>query len=122
MRTNPRIKQTLSEIAKESVSLHNDPERQTKHIRRMVKMFDKHLSEEEKIFLVTYLMDMLHYRNLSIDPDNMLTISNIRIRTIFFVFICTVVLMIAAAALFKTNTSVMHLGNMFFKFLLMFSI
>lgn len=122
MRVNRRIKETLSEIAKETVKLHNEPDQQLKYIRRISSIFQNHLSEEERIFLIKYLLDLLHYRNLSIDPDNMLTISNIRIRTIFFVFISTVIAMIVAAALFKTNTSVLHLGNLLIKFFMIFGL
>ena len=122
MRVNRRIKETLSEIAKESVKLHNEPDQQLKYLRRVVGVYHSHLSEEEKVFVVKYMLELLHYRNLSIDPDNMLTISNIRIRTIFFVFICTVIAMIFAAALFKTNTSVLHLGNLLIKFFMIFGL
>lgn len=122
MRINRRIKQTLSEIAKESVRLHNEPDQQLKYIRRILGIYQNHLTDEERVFLIKYIIDLLHYRNLSIDPDNMLTISNIRIRTIFFIFVCSIVLMIAAAVLFKTNTSVLHLGSLLFKFFMIFGI
>lgn len=122
MRINRRIKQTLSEIAKESVKLHNEPDQQLRYIRRIVGIYQNHLTDEERVFLIKYILDLLHYRNLSIDPDNMLTISNIRIRTIFFIFVCCIILMIAAAILFKTNTSVLHLGNLIFKFFMIFGV
>lgn len=122
MRVNRKIKDAFSEIAKESVKLHNDPERQTRYVRRMVKVYDEHFTDEEKIYIVSSVMELLHYRNLSVDPDNMLTISNIRIRTLFFVFMSTLVLMVAGATLFKTNTSVLQLSNLFVNFLKMFSL
>ena len=122
MRVNRRIKETLSEISKETVKLHNEPDQQLRYLRRVVGIYQNQLTEEERIFVVKYFLELLHYRNLSIDPDNMLTISNIRIRTIFFVFICTVMTMIVAAALFKTNTSVLHLGNLLIKFFMIFGL
>ena len=122
MRVNRRIKETLSEISKETIKLHNEPDQQLRYLRRIVSIYQGHLTEEERIFIVKYFLELLHYRNLSIDPDNMLTISNIRIRTIFFVFICTVIAMIFAAALFKTNTSILHLGNLLIKFFMIFGL
>lgn len=122
MRVNRRIKETLSEIAKESVKLHNEPDQQLKYLRRVMGIYHSHLSEEEKVFVVKYMLELLHYRNLSIDPDNMLTISNIRIRTIFFVFVCSVMGMVIAAALFKTNTSLLYIGNLLFKFFMIFGV
>ena len=122
MRVNRKIKETLSEISKETVKLHNEPDQQLRYLRRVVGIYQNQLTEEERIFVVKYFLELLHYRNLSIDPDNMLTISNIRIRTIFFVFICTVMTMIVAAALFKTNTSVLHLGNLLIKFFMIFGL
>ena len=122
MRVNRSIKETLSEIAKESVKLHNEPDQQLKYLRRVVGIYHTQLSEEERVFVMKYMLELLHYRNLSIDPDNMLTISNIRIRTIFFVFVCSVMGMVIAAALFKTNTSLLHIGNLLFKFFMIFGV
>ena len=122
MRVNRRIKETLSEISKETIKLHNEPDQQLRYLRRIVSIYQGHLTEEERIFIVKYFLELLHYRNLSIDPDNMLTISNIRIRTIFFVFICSVMVMIVASVLFKTNTSVLHLGNLLIKFFMIFGV
>lgn len=122
MRINRRIKETLSEISKETVKLHNEPDQQLRYIRRIVGVYQNQLTEEEQVLVSKYLLELLHYRNLSIDPDNMLTISNIRIRTIFFVFICTVMTMIVAAALFKTNTSILHLVNLLVKFFTIFGL
>ena len=122
MRVNRRIKETLSEISKETIKLHNEPDQQLRYLRRIVSIYHGHLTEEERVFIVKYFLELLHYRNLSIDPDNMLTISNIRIRTIFFVFICSVMTMIVAAVLFKTNTSVLHLGNLLIKFFMIFGV
>ena len=122
MRVNRRIKETLSEISKESIKFHNEPDQQLRYLRRIVSIYQGHLTEEERIFIVKYFLELLHYRNLSIDPDNMLTISNIRIRTIFFVFVCSVMMMIVAAVLFKTNTSVLHLGNLLIKFFMIFGV
>lgn len=122
MRVNKKIKEVLSEIAKESVKFHNDPENQTKYVRRVVKLCEEHLTTDEKIYLISSIMELLHYRNLSVDPDNMLTINNIRIRTLFFVFMSTLVLMFAGAFLFKTNSSVIHFGSILVNFLKMFSL
>lgn len=120
MRINNQIKTTFSEIARESVKFHNDPQRHTKYLRRITRVYQDHLSEEEKVFVMSTLMELLHYRNLSVDPDNMLTINNIRLRTLFMVFIGTIVMMLVAAALFKTNSSISHLIGMMGGFFKMF--
>jgi uncharacterized Tic20 family protein len=52
----------------------------------------------------------------------MITISNVRIRALFFVFVATVVLMMLGAILFKTNSGVAGVVPIFMNFFKMFSI
>lgn len=122
MRVNKQIKEVLSAISRESVTLHNDPKKQTRYMRRMIRVYNTHLSDEERIYLLTALLDMLHYRNIAVDPDVILAINNVRLRSLFFVFMGTVVLMIVGAGLFRYNTSIGSIISVFTNFIKMFSL
>lgn len=122
MRINPELKAAIDAIAATSVKFHNEPTRHVRYIRRILKVYDNHFTEEERIYLFSTIIEALHYRNLSVDPENMITISNIRIRALFFVFVATIILMLLAAILFKTNSGVAGVIPVFMNFFKMFSL
>ena len=122
MRVNKQIKEALAAISRESVRLHNDPKKQTRYMRRVLNIYNTHLTDEERVYLLSALMELLHYRNITVDPDVILAINNVRLRSIFFVFVGTVVLMITGAGLFKSNTSISSIIEVFTNFIVMFSL
>lgn len=103
---NPVLKAALDAIAQASIRYHNNPALHDRYIKRILKVYDQHLSQEERVYVFYSLLELVHYRNLAVDPDNMITISNVRIRTLFFVFVATIIAMVLAAVLFKPDSAV----------------
>ena len=104
MKVNPLISKVIAEISKESVRLANNPTAHYKYVRRILRVYDKTLNEEDRIFVMNQLLEMLHYKNATLDPDNMFTAANIRFRSWSYLTFLIVVIMITAAILFKTNS------------------
>lgn len=104
MKVNPLISKVISEISAESVRLANNPTAHYKYVRRILHVYDKTLNEEDRIFVMNQLLEMLHYKNATLDPDNMFTAANIRFRSWSYLTFLIVVVMIIAAILLKTNS------------------
>jgi hypothetical protein len=71
------------------------------------------LNDEEQLFLFKVILEQMHYRNLITDPDNIVQIHNIKLKTITYVFFLTVLIILLVAALFKVNDSLNGLISMF---------
>lgn len=113
MKVNPEIKQALDAISSESVKLANNPIAHYRYIRRIVNVYEKHLKEEDKVYILNTILEMVHYKSVLLDPENMMQAANIRIRTIFFVAVMTVMVIIVAGVVLKTNDSLNGLVDYF---------
>lgn len=113
MKVNPEIKQVLATISKESVRLANNPTAHYRYIRRIVRVYENHLKEEDKIYLMNTILELIHYKSVLLDPENMMQAANIRIRTIFFVAVMIVMVIIVAGIVLKTNDSLNGLVDYF---------
>lgn len=113
MKVNPEIKQALDAISSESVKLANNPTAHYRYIRRIVNVYEKHLKEEDKVYILNTILEMVHYKSALLDPENMMQAANIRIRTIFFVAVMTVMVIIVAGVVLKTNDSLNGLVDYF---------
>jgi hypothetical protein len=114
MKVNPKIKETLDEIAKETINHFNsDKAFHAVKIRKLYRLFISQLTEEEQLFVVIYLLESLHYKNTLVDPETLITASNIKLRTIFFTVISIIFIMVAFALLFKTNSSLNFISDTF---------
>jgi len=122
MRVNPKIRDTLKEISTQAIAHANTPSPDYKHLRRLLRVYDKHLSEEERIFLFKTMLEFVHYRNVMVDPDNLLVLSNIKLRTYVFIFVLVTFGMLIAAALFKTNSALNGLLEVAGRFIKLFSL
>jgi hypothetical protein len=106
MKVNPKIKEAIDEIAKETVNHFNtDKTFHAIRIRKLYRLFKSQLTEEEQLFIVIYFLENLHYKNTLVDPETLITASNIKLRTIFFIMISVIFIMVAFALLFKSNPS-----------------
>ena len=121
MKVNPQIKQLLGEISQQATKLSNNPPSDYRYMRRLLRSAAKHLSEEEKVYILIATMEMLHYKSVVVDPDNLLVLSNIRMRTYLFIFILTITVLFTAAILFKTNDALNGIVEWFIKLLTIFS-
>lgn len=122
MKVNPQIKATLKEISEHAIDHANNPGKDYRYWRRILRVFERHLQEEDRIFLFKTVFELVHYRNVMIDPDNLLTINNIKLRSYMFVFFLSVVAMIIAAALFKTNSALNEIFELLGRFAKMLSL
>lgn len=113
MKVNPEIKKTLSEISSESVKLANNPTVHYRYIRRILRVYEQRLKEEDKVYLMNIMLEMLHYRTAMLDPENMMQAANIRIRTILFVAMMVILVIIVAGIVLKTNDSLNGIVNYF---------
>jgi hypothetical protein len=114
MKVNPKIKEVIDEIAKEAVNHFNtDKAFHAVRIRKLYRLFRSQLTEEEQLFIVMYFLESLHYKNTLVDPETLITASNIKLRTIFFIVISVIFIMIAFALLFKTNSSLNFISDIF---------
>jgi hypothetical protein len=86
MMINPFIKKALSEISKDAIKYANTRDGEKRYLRRMLHIYENRLTEEEKLFIFKYLLELIHHRNIITDPDNILTIYNIKFRNFFVMF------------------------------------
>ena len=113
MIVSKKIKETFKEITEQNVKYMNTPDKERKYLKRLLNVFKNHLSDEEQLFLFKIILEQMHYRNLITDPDNIVQIHNIKLKTITYVFFLTVVIILLVAALFKVNDSLNGLISMF---------
>ena len=92
MKVNKNIKNMLKEISERSVEYANDPNNERKYIRRILKLYTDVLTEDERIYVFKSLMEDLRYKNLATDPDNLIMMHNIKMRSWFTASFIIVVL------------------------------
>lgn len=113
MIVNKKLKDTLKEITDQNVKYMNSPDKERKYLKRLLNIFKNTLSEDEQLFMFKIVLEQMHYRNMITDPDNIVQIHNIKLKTITYVFFLTVVLVLLVAALFKVNDSLNGIIGMF---------
>lgn len=113
MIVSKKIKETFKEITERNVKYMNMPDKERKYLKRLLNVFKNDLSDEEQLFLFKIILEQMHYRNLITDPDNIVQIHNIKLKTITYVFFLAVVIILLVAALFKVNDSLNGLISMF---------
>ncbi len=103
MKVNHQIRILLNEIDKKTLEYINTPDIERKYIRRLIKFFKTSFTEDEQVYIVKQVIEEIRYKNIITDTDNLLVISNIKNRSIFLVFMLTVISMLIGAILFDTN-------------------
>lgn len=122
MIVNPKIKAMFAEIATNAQHLANRKDDRKKYIRKFVKLYTTKMSEEEQLYLAMELFEQLSYKNIVTDPDTLIALNNVKHRTYFLIFSLSVIGMLIAAGLFKTNSSLNELLEFFSKFSTMISL
>lgn len=121
MRVNKHIKETLLQISKKSIDYANNPDMEYKYLKRMIKQFEK-LSEDEKLYLVKQILEEIRYKNIITDPDNVIALHNIKLRSHTYVFILFVIGGIIMSALLRTNSAINNLLDVFSKIVTVLSL
>lgn len=110
---NPTIKNTLKEIAKQSVAYGNTNDPSRRYYRRMLRVFKTHMTEDEQIYLLKSVMESLHYKNIVTDPDNVIQMHNLQMRKYFLFFLLFVAGLILVAFIFGKNESLQDIATSF---------
>lgn len=106
MLVNPKIRELLTEIAKESVRYGDTQKEQYRYIRRFLKLFDEHLTQEERIFFISSVLEFVHYKNVATDAEILSTGVDLRLKYVFGTALSVCLCILVAAAVFRTNGSI----------------
>ena len=110
---NKKIKETFREITDQNTKYMNTPDKERKYLKRLLGVFKNSFTEDEQLFLFKIILDQMHYRNMITDPDNIVQIHNIKLKTITYIFFLTTIIILLIAALFKVNESLNGILGMF---------
>lgn len=113
MMINKKINEAFKEITEQNIKYLNMPDKERKYLKRLLGVFKNTLNDEEQLFVFKIVLEQMHYRNMITDPDNIVQIHNIKLKTITYIFFLTVVIILLIAALFKVNDSLNGLISMF---------
>lgn len=113
MLVNTKIKQIFKEISSQSVIYSNTPDKDRKYNKRLLKIFKEQLTEDEQLYIVKSLFESLHYKNIVTDPDNVLQLHNIKLRTFTFIFFLVTLGLLLVSALFRSNSGLNSIIDIF---------
>ena len=111
MNVNPKIKLMLAEIAEQSIKYANTKDERKKYQRKLLKLFKQSMSEDEQLYVFNTILEEISYKNIIADPDNMLTVGNIKLRTHFMIFVMSIIVLLLASYLFGTNEEIKAIGD-----------
>ena len=113
MIVNTSIKSLFKDISKQTVSYSNTPDKDRKYNKRLLKIFKENLTEEEQLYVMKSLFESIHYKNIVTDPDNVLQLHNIKLRTFTFIFFMVSLFVVLVSFLLKNNDSLNSLLEIF---------
>lgn len=111
MNVNPKIKLMLAEIAEQSVKYANTKDERKKYQRKLLKLFKQSMSEDEQLYVLNTILEEISYKNIIADPENMLTVGNIKLRSHFMIFVMSIIVLLLASYLFGTNEEIKAIGD-----------
>lgn len=113
MIVNPKIKELLIEIEKKSISYANTPDKERKYLKRLLDIYKTNLTENEQLYIFKIIIELLHYKNIITDPDNIIQLHNIKLRTYTYIMFLIIIIMLVAAGIFKLNDSIANIFTIF---------
>lgn len=119
MRVNKQLKLTLIEIAEKTIEYSNELDTQRKYLRRILRTYKTTLNEEEQMYVLTVISEMIHYRTLATDPDNMIILGNIKLRAYLTIFLLSTVFVILTFFLISYTSSSESVFEFFNKIIIM---
>lgn len=111
MNVNPKIKLMLAEIAEQSIKYANTKDERKKYQRKLLRLFKQSMSEDEQLYVFNNLLEEISYKNIIADPENMLTVGNIKLRSHFMIFVMSIIVLLLASYLFGTNDEIKAIGD-----------
>lgn len=100
---NSAVKTLFKEIARQSLSYSNQPDKDRKYLRRLVQIYKNQLTEDEQVYILRLVLEAVTYKSIITDPDNILLIHNIKLRTYSYLFLLTCILVGVISVSFKMN-------------------
>lgn len=119
MRVNSQLKKTLIEIADKTIEYSNEVDTQRKYLRRILRTYKNTLKEEEQMYVLRVISEMIHYRTIATDPENMITLSNIKLRSYLTIFLLSSVFMFMTFFLASQTGSTSSIAEFFGKIMIM---
>lgn len=111
MNVNPKIKLMLAEIAEQSIKYANKKDERKKYQRKLLQLFKQSMSEDEQLYVLNNILEEISYKNIIADPENMLTVGNIKLRSHFMIFVMSIIVLLLASYLFGTNEEIKAIGD-----------
>ena len=111
MNVNPKIKLMLAEIAEQSIKYANKKDERKKYQRKLLRLFKQSMSEDEQLYVLNNILEEISYKNIIADPENMLTVGNIKLRSHFMIFVMSIIVLLLASYLFGTNEEIKAIGD-----------
>lgn len=111
MNVNPKIKLMLAEIAEQSIKYANTKDERKKYQRKLLRLFKQSMSENEQLYVFNNLLEEISYKNIIADPESMLTVGNIKLRSHFMIFVMSIIVLLLASYLFGTNEEIKTIGD-----------
>lgn len=106
MRVNPKLKEFLETIERESIKYANEGDELKKYIRRMTNYYVNELDNSEQVFLMSVILKELSHRKISLDEKSENLKVNLAIKFwLHLTGMCSFV-MILFYALFGENNSI----------------
>lgn len=105
MIVNKQITVVMEEIAKNATTLSNTRMEQYRYLRRFAQVFSKTLTEEERVYILAMMLEMLHYKNVMKDPATINELNNINMKNKLFMFMLFAVGVVLLGVVFKSNAS-----------------
>lgn len=105
MIVNKQITAVMEEIAKNATTLSNTRMEQYRYLRRFAQVFSKTLTEEERVYILAMMLEMLHYKNVMKDPATINELNNINMKNKLFMFMLFAVGVVLLGVVFKSNAS-----------------
>lgn len=113
MIVNKQIKDALVSISENSIKHSNIPDVNTRHNKRLIHFFIHNLTEEEQLYIFSCILEQIQYRSIITDPDNVALIHNIKLKTITYIFILSVILIIILSMIFNIHNDLKEFSLIF---------
>lgn len=109
---NPNIKKIFIEIHNQAIHFANTPDQERKYLKRFLDIYKNKLTEEEQLYLFKLIVESLHYKSIVTDPDTVLQLHNIKLRTYTYIMLLAIVVILVIASIFKVNDSFEHITTL----------
>lgn len=105
------LKSLIERLVDRSEQLHNDSHARREFVIKSIRLFEKDLTQDEKVRVVTAIYDELTYRKIVEKPEFLVQHTNAKIKPILFTGGMVIIVIIVAAVFFSTNPIIHSLNE-----------